>query len=68
MSHQIVLRGAKSHLHSLPLSASLCESRVNTNVEQLCVAACFCLHSGTLVVIQTVLDSGHIMYKNIHNK
>ena len=62
VSHQIVLIGANSHLHSFPLSLSLRESRVNIDVEQLSIAACFCPHSGTLVVIQTVLDSGHVMY------
>jgi len=62
VSHQIVLIGANSHLHSFPLGLSLCESQVNIDGEQLCIAACFCPHSGTLVLIQTVLDSGHIMY------
>lgn len=35
VSHQIVLIGANSHLHSFPLSLSLRESQVNIDVKQL---------------------------------
>lgn len=62
MSHQIMLIGANSHLHSLPLSLSLCESLVSVCVEQQRIAVCFCPLSRTLVLTQMALDSGHIMY------